>query len=157
VSTLASRSRFQLSPDQTHRCKPCGIAILCEEISAVESDTSLHANEIWAETSSEGSLYEKGTSAVEGGGCHLAIDSSVYACGVHDLSYAVLADTPESLDGVRPLPLFLNVRHSFPGTPPISKRTSVEAPRTTVPAIAAFATVATVAVAANINCQHIAL
>ncbi len=62
-------------------------AVGCQEIGAVESNTSLLVDQIWSEPSGEGALYEEDIFAVESGGCHLSVDGCVDAGGVSYLAF----------------------------------------------------------------------
>lgn len=71
----------------------------------------------------------------------MAVCGGVYAGCVYDFA-CVCVSTIDVDEGEGNVPLLRKVRHSFPDMPPTSNRTSVDAPRTTVPVVAAAVAVA---------------
>jgi hypothetical protein len=136
VTALARFSGFQNTTNQANELDRCQSAILCQENGAVESDTCLLANKVWAETGAEGALDEKDTgTGGRCGGSELAVGGGVHTSCVNNFtfgnSWLVENFNADRLRAVCLLPLFLKVKHSFPGMPPTSFNTTVDAPLVT--------------------------
>lgn len=108
------------------------LAVLGAEDGPVEGKAGRLSHKVGAERLLPGTLEDENVGAEDLAWCDLSIGVGVGAGGVDDFSLllGVSLDVEEVRRGEGIRTSFVNVRHSFLGTPPISLRTRVLGPRT---------------------------